>query len=107
MQHDHEHAEHGPGFDTYLKVALALAVATVVSFGAYEILGQGQTSMWVILAVSTVKATLVGLIFMHLKFDWGRLYGIIIPVVVMAIMMIIVLLPDLVLGWHAAYPELK
>jgi hypothetical protein len=42
----------------------------------------------------------VALIFMHLKFDFGRLYCIIIPVSIMAVMMIIVLLPDIVIGWH-------
>ena len=46
------------------------------------------------------KASCVIGIFMNLKFDWGKLYCIVIPVSILAVMMIIVLLPDLVLGWH-------
>ena len=47
-----------------------------------------------------VKSGLVAAIFMHLKYDWGKVFCIMIPVVVMSMMMIIVLLPDAVLGWH-------
>jgi caa(3)-type oxidase subunit IV len=96
-------AEHGPNFQAYLYVFYALCVLTAVSFLANAILGQGQASMWIILAVAVVKATLVAMIFMHLKFDWPKLYCIVIPVCVMAVMMMIVLLPDIVLGWHQYY----
>ena len=37
---------------------------------------------------------------MHLKFDWGRLYFLIIPALVLATLLVIVLLPDIVLAWH-------
>ena len=73
---------------------------TGVSFLANLVLGQGQASMWIIMAVSVVKATLVAVIFMHLNYDWSKVYCIIIPVCVMGVMMMIVLLPDIVLGWH-------
>lgn len=107
MNHDesaHDHAapaqghgeDHGDLFKIYFMVFGALAVLTGVSFGIYELLGQGQSSLWIIMFVSAVKATLVAVIFMHLKWDWGRVFGIMIPVVVMAVMMIIVLLPDIV-----------
>ena len=46
------------------------------------------------------KALLVGAYFMHLVFDWGRLYFVIIPVVIMATMLVVVLLPDIVLAWR-------
>lgn len=103
-QHGHEGQEHqddhGDIFKLYLMVFGSLAVLTGISFGAYEIFGQGPTSLYIIMAVSVVKASLVAYIFMHLKYDWGKVFGIMIPVVVMAIMMIIVLLPDLVFAWH-------
>ena len=44
------------------------------------------------------------LIFMHLQADWGKVYFIIIPVIVMGIMMMIVLMPDIVLTWHHVSP---
>jgi hypothetical protein len=37
---------------------------------------------------------------MHLKFDWNRVFCIVIPVCIMAVMMIIVLLIDQTLAWH-------
>lgn len=98
--HAHEPAEHGPNFQAYFKVFVALMICTIASFAAYEILGHGHTSMTVILAISIVKATLVAMIFMHLLFDWPKVYCIVIPVCIMAVMMMIVLLPDGVLGWH-------
>src|SRR6266481_1069324 len=99
-----EHAaEHGPNFQTYIFVFIALCVGTGLSFLANLLLGQGGASFWIIMAVAVFKATLVAMIFMHLKFDWGRLYCIVIPVSVMAVMMLIVLLPDIVLGWHYGF----
>src|SRR5437588_3623566 len=84
-------AEHGPNFQAYLYVFYALCVLTLVSFLANGLVAHGlglvQLSMWIILAVAVVKATLVAMIFMHLKFDWPRLYCIIIPVCVMGVMM--------------------
>jgi caa(3)-type oxidase subunit IV len=93
-------ADHGPSFQVYMYVFYALCVLTATSFLANQLLGRGQTTFVVIMLVSIVKATLVAMIFMHLKFDWPRLYCIIIPVCVMGVMMMIVLLPDIVLGWH-------
>ena len=58
-------------------------------------------SQWaLILVVAVVKATLVTMYFMHVKFDWSKLYFLIIPVVILAIMMMVVLLPDTVVAWH-------
>ncbi|MCI0381037.1 MAG: cytochrome C oxidase subunit IV family protein [Gemmataceae bacterium] len=96
----HDHPEHAPKFQAYINVFVALMIFTLASFGAYKILGQGPSSMWIILAISVAKATLVALIFMHLKFDWPNLYCIVIPVCVMAVMVMIVLLPDIVLSWR-------
>ena len=91
---------HGPNFQMYIWVFVALSVCTAVSFLANLAFGQGGTSMAIIMVVAVIKATLVAMIFMHLKFDWGRVYCIVIPVSIMAVMMIIVLLPDIVFAWH-------
>jgi caa(3)-type oxidase subunit IV len=93
-------AEAGPDFALYIKVFAALTVCTALSFVANWLLGQNATSAGIIMVVAVIKATMVIAIFMHLKFDWSRLYFIIIPVVIMAIMMMVVLMPDIVLRWH-------
>ncbi|MBI3410493.1 MAG: cytochrome C oxidase subunit IV family protein [Planctomycetes bacterium] len=100
LEHKEHAADHGPNFQTYIAVFIALCVGTGLSFLANLFLGQGAASFWIIMAVAVFKATLVAMIFMHLKFDWGRLYCIVIPVSVMAVMMMIVLLPDSVFYWH-------
>ena len=97
----------GPNFKTYMLVFYALCVFTALSFvfntlANYEIISHG-TSVVLIVMVAIVKALCVAMIFMHLKFDWGRLYCIIIPVSIMAVMMVIVLLPDIVIGWHHGF----
>jgi caa(3)-type oxidase subunit IV len=96
-------ASHGPSFQAYMIVFFVLCVCTGLSFLANQIFGQGHTSMYIIMVVSVVKATLVAVIFMHLKTDWPRVYCIIIPVSVMGVMMMIVLLPDILLSWHHYY----
>jgi cytochrome c oxidase subunit 4 len=94
----------GPTFNTYLAVFGALAVFTLLSFLFNAVLGQNMTSAALILIVAVFKAVLVGMFFMHLKFDWSKLYYIVFPVLILTVMMIIVLLPDIVVGWHT-HPE--
>lgn len=100
-----EHA--GPSFMAYMYVFGALCVCTALSF-VFNELAQGavishMASVAAIVVVAIIKATLVAGIFMHLKFDWGKLYCIILPVCVVTVMMVIILSIDAVLAWHA-YP---
>jgi caa(3)-type oxidase subunit IV len=94
----------GPGVNAYLVIFGALVVFTAISFVVnYAVRGgsiQSTTGFTLILGVAICKAVLVAMFFMHLKFDWGRLYFMIIPVLVLGGMMVIVLLPDIVLAWH-------
>ena len=95
---------HGPNVKAYLVVFGALSVFTALSF-VFNTLARNETishtqSFMLILGVAIIKATLVGMYFMHLKFDWGRLYFLIIPAFVLGTMMMIVLMPDIVLGWR-------
>ena len=101
-QHHDDHA--GPSFQMYMFVFYALCICTALSFVINLALGQNHTSAGIILIVAIVKATLVAAIFMHLKFDWGKLYCIILPVCVVTVMMVIILSIDQTLAWHA-YPE--
>jgi cytochrome c oxidase subunit IV len=105
--HDHAsqaHAHTGPTFNAYMMVFYALSVFTAMSFLFNFMANSGwithMTSATIIVGIAVIKASLVVAIFMNLKFDWGRVYCIIIPVSIMAVMMVIVLLPDIVLGWH-------
>jgi caa(3)-type oxidase subunit IV len=99
------HDDHaGATVIAYLVVFGALAVFTLVSFVANAVANAYPDfrfmSFVIILGVAVVKAVLVALIFMHLKFDWRKLYFVIVPVMILATMMIIVFLPDMVLAWH-------
>jgi cytochrome c oxidase subunit 4 len=95
---------HGPNVQAYLVVFGALSIFTALSF-VFNTLARNESishtqSFMLILGVAIIKATLVGMYFMHLKFDWGRLYFLIIPAFILGTMMMIVLMPDIVLGWR-------
>ena len=98
------------GVKPYVVIFVALAVFTAVSFlvnsaeradGLFgtKLVGP-ETGFTIILGVAVVKAVLVATFFMHLKFDWGRFYFIIIPALILGTLLVIVLLPDMVLAWH-------
>src|SRR5262249_60997273 len=101
--HDTGHG-HGDLFKLYMVVAVALSGFTVISFVVnYFVRAHGLSAtlgFLIILGVAVAKATLVGLYFMHLKYDWGKLYFMIVPAFIIATMMMIVFLPDIVLAWH-------
>ncbi len=103
--HSHAHGHHAsPTFKLYMAVALALAVVTCVSFVVNGLVTDKHLSPFmgfvVIMGVAVCKAVLVGMYFMHLKYDWGRLYFMIVPAFILATMFMIVLLPDIVVAWH-------
>ena len=92
--------EHESLLKTYLVIFCVLCVFTLISFIVNFIFGIGSlVGMAIILFVAVCKATLVGMYFMHLKFEWSKLYFLIVPVAILAVMMMIVLMPDSVAGW--------
>jgi caa(3)-type oxidase subunit IV len=93
-------AHEGPNFEAYMRTFYALMVLTVASYLAFLVLGHGMLPMIVILALATLKASLVVLVFMHLYFDIGKVYGFIIPVVILCIMSTFIFLVDQVVVWH-------
>ena len=93
-------AHNGKLFRAYMAVALALAVFTATSFLVNQTVSTKFLAFVLILGVAIVKATLVGMYFMHLKYDWGKLYFMIIPAFILGAMMMCVLLPDGVLAWR-------
>jgi caa(3)-type oxidase subunit IV len=99
----HHEAHHGPKLQSYLVIGIALSIFTVVSFVVNSMVKKDMlethTGFFIILAVAVVKAFLVGMYFMHLKYDWPKLYFMIIPAFILGAMMGLVLLPDMVLAW--------
>jgi len=64
----HEHAHPGPA--EYVKIALILAVVTAVEVGAYYVKAIPRPLFSTLLIVMMfIKFSLVGLWFMHLRFD--------------------------------------
>jgi cytochrome c oxidase subunit 4 len=107
------HAHHGPTFRTYMVIAFALSVFTISSFVFNsmsrmepEPMLSAHQAFVLILGVAVIKAVLVGMYFMHLKFEWGKLYFIIVPIFILAIMMAMVLLPDTVIAWEPSHDPL-
>lgn len=100
--------QHGPSIKTYLMIFGALCAFTLVSFVVNWCVRHMGLSPYagfiIILSVAVCKAALVGAYFMHLMFDWGRVYLLIIPTLVLGPMMLLVLLPDIVLAWQGVAP---
>src|ERR1700730_658102 len=101
MTEPHDPAgHHGPDVKTYLVIFGILSFCTALSFIVREALGQNMKSASIIMLVAVIKASCVAAIFMHLKWDWSKLYFLICPLFILATMMMIVLMPDLVFAWR-------
>jgi cytochrome c oxidase subunit IV len=95
----------GPSTNTYLVIFGALCVFTLLSFVINAVTGQGSHSgAAVIMLVAVCKAVLVAMFFMHLKYDWFKLWYLVIPVMILTVMMMLVLMPDIVLAWRQNVP---
>jgi cytochrome c oxidase subunit IV len=108
----HAAEHHGPSLRVYLIVAVILGVCTSVSFSVNSLeraaVLTAVSAFLLILSVSCLKAALVGLYFMHLKWDWRYLYFLLIPVFIMGAMMAMVLMPDIFLGpYHDAQEAIQ
>ena len=104
MTDTHGHGGHaGPSFGAYMVVAVALAIFTTVSFVVNGFVRdkviEPHVGFTIILGVAVCKALLVGAFFMHLRWEWGKLYYMIVPAFILGTMMMMVLLPDAVISW--------
>jgi cytochrome c oxidase subunit 4 len=101
----HDAHAHGPSLKTYFVIFAALSIFTGVSFVANYFAHPDvkvisvYTSFAIIMGVALCKATLVGMYFMHLILDWGKVFLMIVPALVLGPMLMVVLLPDIVLAW--------
>ena len=94
-----------------LTVFGALVVLTGVTVGA-SWLDLGAVALWVALGIATVKATLVALYFMHLRYD-RPIYGVILVAALLFVLLFVGLAltdtqsyqPDLIPGYAPAMPK--
>ncbi len=108
---DHGDTHPDVSVKTYMVIFGALAIFTLVSFVANYFAHpdvaviSAFTSFAIILSVAVCKAVLVGVYFMHLLFDWNKVFIMIVPALILGPLLMIVLLPDIVLAWkHVVMP---
>ncbi len=90
QQQDYE--SHAP----YLKVWVALLVLTVLEYGYAKLMAGGFHVLVVgLLALALIKAVLVGMYFMHVRFEGRWVYFFIVPVTILAAILVIALVPDI------------
>jgi cytochrome c oxidase subunit IV len=104
MTNEHGHGGHaGPSYRAYMVVAGALAIFTSISFIVNSFVRdhviESHIGFTIILGVAVCKALLVGAFFMHLRWEWGKLYFMIVPAFILGTMMMMVLMPDIVISW--------
>jgi cytochrome c oxidase subunit IV len=91
------HEQHG-SYATYISVFVALLVLTAISLivGNSQVLREKTPRiMWAaMMAVSTAKAMLVILFFMHLKWEANWKYVLTIPASIMSVFLVLMLIPD-------------
>jgi cytochrome c oxidase subunit IV len=110
MTEEHGHGGHaGPSYTAYMTVAAALAIFTAVSFIVNHFVTthviERYVGFTIILGVAVCKALLVGAVFMHLRWEWGKLYYMIVPAFILGTMMMMVLMPDAVITWVRDHQE--
>jgi cytochrome c oxidase subunit IV len=100
MTESHAAAHAGPRFKDYMRTFYALMFLTVASYVVYVTMGHGLGAAGIILVLAIIKSSLIITIFMHLYFDWKKVYGIIIPVMILCVMSTMIFLVDQVMVWR-------
>ena len=93
-----EQERHVESHAPYLKVFWSLLVLTVLEYGYAKML-EGKISFATLVAglmvLAVTKAFLVGLYFMHLKFEGRWIYLMLVPVGFLAVVVVLGLTPDI------------
>ena len=95
LHHGDEHTHGGTG--TYMSVFGCLVVLTIISFwlGNSSIKETSPAVCWAgMMAVSSAKAMLVIMFFMHLKWEANWKYVLTIPAMMMSVFLVLMLIPD-------------
>src|SRR3954466_13451535 len=95
----HEHAE--SHVRIYLKVFLALLIFTILEYFYAKFASRFQFHIALLIlglmSLAIIKAALVGMYFMHLKFEGRWVYLMLIPAGILAMVFITALTPDIAL----------
>jgi cytochrome c oxidase subunit 4 len=95
----HEHAE--SHVQTYLKVFLALLVFTVLEYFYAKFASRFQFHISLLILglmmMAIIKAVLVAMYFMHLKFEGRWVYLMLVPAGILAAVFVVALTPDIAL----------
>ena len=105
-----EHAAHDHPEPNYFAIFIALGVLTILEIGAAMVdKGPTYTPMVagaILCGLAVIKAALVALYFMHLRFEKTTLGLICLTPLVLCVFLLFLLLPDLTGIPHATAPEL-
>ena len=97
----HAAADHGHGDmeALYLKIFGVLVICTAISFvtvSSWWVHSVGhEAGHIVVMIVAVIKALLVAMFFMHLKWDWNKLYFMLVPSLAVGTILCCALLPDI------------
>ena len=90
-----DHGKHVPSYMNYVMVFVGLGVLTALTVAiSYSGLGEGL-KMYLSFAIATVKALLVALFFMHLRFEPRTIVVFAVTPVLLAILFILAIAPDI------------
>lgn len=101
MSDAHAHATdaHSHPHVNYMKIFWTLLVLTLAEY-FYAMLTQQHFGLLItgLLTLAIIKASLVGYYFMHVKFEGKWVFGLIIPTLVLAMIVVLALVPDIAKG---------
>jgi cytochrome c oxidase subunit IV len=101
----HDQQEHAESHAPYMKVFWVLLVFTILEY-AYATWFPVGFAMLVLglMVMAVTKATLVGMYFMHLKFEGKWVYFLLVPAGILACVFIFALYPDIGMTTEAPEP---
>jgi len=83
----------------YVAVFLSLVVLTVITVAVYFVhLESELAKVLLALAIASIKASLVVLFFMHMKFEGKLIYTILIVPLILCVLLVVALIPDILRG---------
>ena len=83
----------------YLMVLVWLTIVTAIEVGAVFLHMPRSVFIGFLLITAFIKALLVALYFMHLKFEGWLMWAVIITPLVIAPIYLLILFPDIVIGY--------
>lgn len=92
----YDQQQHVESHAPYLKIFFVLLVLTVLEYFYAKLMAGGFAFLVIgLMCLATIKAVLVGLYFMHVKFEGKWVYFVIVPASILATILILALMPDI------------